>query len=153
MPIVKTLKQHKILLDTHIWIWFSTQTKVFSQAFQNVIEFNRGRHTVLLSPLSIWEIGMLSERGRIKLGMDPLDWVIQSLDSTRFRVVPISPKIAIESSRLPGESHSDPVDRILIATSHEENAVLVTCDEKILSYSLDKYVSAHNPFANQMVEA
>jgi len=147
MPIVKTLRQHKILLDTHVWLWYSSETKTFSQAFQNAIEFNRDRHSMLISPLSIWEIGMLSEKGRIRLGMDPLDWVIQSLEATRFRVLPISPKIAIESARLPGHSHGDPVDRILIATAHEENAVLVTCDEKILSYSLDKYLSAHNPLA------
>jgi PIN domain nuclease of toxin-antitoxin system len=145
MPIVKTLKQHKLLLDTHIWIWYCTGAKAFSQAFQKAIEYNRERHSVLLSPMSIWELGMLSEKGKVRLGMDLLDWVLQSIEATRFRILQITPRIAIESSRLPGTSHGDPVDRLLIATAHEENAVLITCDEKILSYSLDKYVNAHNP--------
>src|SRR3990167_916784 len=101
MPIVKNLKQHKILLDTHIWIWYVGETKSFSQAFQRSIEWNRDHHSVLLSPLSIWEVGMLSEKGRIRLGMDPLDWVIQSLEQSQFRLVPLSPRIAIESTRLP----------------------------------------------------
>lgn len=90
---------------------------------------------------------MLSEKGRIRLGMDPLDWVIQSLEQSQFRLVPLSPRIAIESTRLPETYHGDPVDRILIATAHEESAVLVTCDEKILSYGLDHYLSVHNPCA------
>ena len=147
MPIVKMLMQHKILLDTHIWLWYSSSTHTFSESFKKNIEYNRERHSVLLSPMSVWEIGMLSEKGRIRLGMDPLDWVIQSIDATRFRLAALSPKIAIESTRLPGFSQGDPVDRILISTAHEENAVLITCDEKIISYGLEKYVNVHNPCA------
>lgn len=60
-------------------------------------------------------------------------------------MVSISPKAAIQSSRLPGTIQGDPSDRIIIATAHEENAVLVTRDEKILEYGLDKFISVFDP--------
>jgi PIN domain nuclease of toxin-antitoxin system len=35
---------------------------------------------------------------------------------------------------LPGEIHSDPADRFLIATARTRRAVLATHDEKIIAY-------------------
>ena len=58
---------------------------------------------------------------------------------------PISSRIAIHSSRLPGEIHANPADRILIATAYENNAVLVTYDDKILAYGEDRFIGVHNP--------
>jgi PIN domain nuclease of toxin-antitoxin system len=57
----------------------------------------------------------------------------------------MTPKIAIQSTRLPGIIHGDPADRILTATAHEENAVLVTCDEKLLKYGEENFISVYNP--------
>jgi PIN domain nuclease of toxin-antitoxin system len=59
--------------------------------------------------------------------------------------MPITPRIAIQSTRLPGAIHGDPADRILVATAHECNSVLVTCDEKLLAYGKDKFVNVHDP--------
>ena len=49
--------------------------------------------------------------------------------------MPMSPHIAIESTRLPDEPHGDLVDRILMATARAEGARLVTCDRSILDYA------------------
>ena len=62
-----------------------------------------------------------------------------------FKLVPLSPKIAIESTRLPEQFHGDPADRILIATAREENAVLITYDTKLLIYGHDRFFSVHDP--------
>lgn len=145
MPIYKDLKQYKILLDTHVWIWAmqgsSTLTDEFAKAFERILKGNG----VLISPMSIWEIGMLVEKRRIDLDMDVMDWIDQSLDIPGIELTPITPRIAIQSSRLAGTVHGDPVDRLLISTAHEENAILVTCDEKILHYGKDKFISVYNP--------
>ncbi len=77
--------------------------------------------------------------------MDVLDWVEQALDTPGIQLCPITPRIATQSTRLVGEVHGDPIDRLLMATASEENAILVTCDKKMLRYAAGKFISAHNP--------
>lgn len=145
MPILKSLKRHKLLLDTHVWLWALTGnsklTKEFAQSFDKIL----GTHGIFVSPMSVWEIGMLVEKKRIEIDMDVLDWVNQALEEAGLQLSPVTPRIAIQSTRLPGNVHGDPVDRLLIATAHEENAVLVTCDEKILEYGIGKFISVFDP--------
>src|SRR5947209_1386955 len=145
MPIIKAVKQHKLVLDTHVWLWLMMGSSQLSRSFCQGIEQSQKHHGILISIISIWEIGMLAERKRIQLDMDALDWVLQAIDFPGMRLVQISPKIAIQSTRLPGIIHGDPADRILVATAHEENAVLVTCDEKLLKYGEDKFLSVYDP--------
>ncbi len=145
MPIVKAIKQHKILLDTHVWLWLMMGSDKLSSTFKQAIKHSQANHGILISIISVWEVGMLAEKNRIQLEMDALDWILQVLDYPGIRLVPISPKTAIQSSRLPGTIQGDPSDRILIATAYEENAVLVTRDEKILDYGLGKFISVFDP--------
>lgn len=145
MPIHKELKQHKILVDTHVWLWVMAGSpalsKEFIQDFERILKGNG----VLISPMSIWEIGMLVEKKRIEIDMDVMDWIEQSLETPGINLTPITPRIAIQSTRLVGTIHGDPVDRLLIATAHEENAIFVTCDQKILRYGKDKFISVYDP--------
>jgi len=50
------------------------------------------------------------------------------------RVVELTPEIATESTRLPGEFHKDPADQIIVATARILKCKLVTSDERILKY-------------------
>ncbi len=52
----------------------------------------------------------------------------------------LTPSVLVKSANLPGRPPSDPVDRILIATSHEYVRTLVTRDQEILDYG--SHVSA-----------
>ncbi len=145
MPIVKKLEQHKLLLDTHVWIWLMNGYLTLSHTFLKTVARRQKLDDILISAISIWEIGMLVEKKRIRLEMDCLDWIEKLLALPGVRLVPISPRIAIQSTRLPGIVHGDPTDRILIATAVEENAVLATHDQKILEYGIDKFLSVHDP--------
>lgn len=145
MPIVKTIKQHKLVLDTHVWLWLLQGSSQLSRAFRQGVEQSQKNHGILVSIISVWEIGMLAEKKRVQLEMDAMDWVMRALDFSGMRLVPLSPKIAIQSTRLPGIIHGDPSDRMLIATAYEENAVLVTCDEKLLVYGEENFISVHDP--------
>ena len=147
MPIIKQLQQHKVLLDTHVWLWLMDGNSVLSAAFCKAITRCQNQDGILISPISIWEIGMLVEKKRIALEMDCLDWVEKALNRPGISIVPITPQIAIQSTRLPGDVHGDPADRLLIATAHAENAVLVTCDQKLLDYGKDKFVYVYSPAA------
>lgn len=145
MPLVKRLVQHKLVLDTHVWIWIMEGSNNLSKTFKFAIDRIQKQENIFISPISVWEIGMLVEKKRVGLDMDVLDWVEQSLNFPGIHLSPITPAIAIQSTRLPGVIHGDPADRILIATAHIENAVLVTCDTKLLDYGKDKFVNVYNP--------
>lgn len=89
-------------------------------------------------------IGILVEK-KILMAVDCMQWVEEALIACGNRLAAITPRIAIQSTRLPGEVHGDPADRILLATAHEESAVLVTCDQKLLDYGKGRFVSVYNP--------
>jgi PIN domain nuclease of toxin-antitoxin system len=79
--------------------------------------------------------------GRIRLAKECLAWVGDALRAPGIALVPLTPEIAVESSRLPGSFHGDPADRILVATARREGAILVTRDEGILAYGKAKRVA------------
>ncbi len=52
----------------------------------------------------------------------------------------VSPEILIASSYLPGNLHSDPMDRILISTARNLDMILVTRDGPILDYGAEGHL-------------
>lgn len=61
--------------------------------------------------ISCWEIAMLVEKGRLKLSMDVQIWIDLALRSPKILLLPLTPEIAVLSTRLPGSFHGDPADR------------------------------------------
>lgn len=145
MPVYKNLKQHKLLFDTHVWIWLMLGNECLSTSFRQAVEKYKEKELLFLSAISVWELGMLVERKRIELEIDCLDWVEQALEGSEITLLPLIPRIAIQSTRLPDNPHGDPADRILIATAHEHRAVLVTHDQKILEYGKGQFIGVFDP--------
>ena len=128
--------ENLILLDTHVWIWLINGNEPLksSKALPLIKQAAQLSH-VKVSAISVWEVSMLEAKGRISLSMNCLDWVKKALDAPGISLVPLTPEIAVLSSRLPGDFHGDPADRIIVATAMSLGASLVTKDGKILSYS------------------
>jgi PIN domain nuclease of toxin-antitoxin system len=148
MPIVKNIQQYTVLLDTHVFLWYmldNSNSKLTSHFIKSLEQKEKNGEKVLLSVISIWEIGMLVEKGRLVLEMDTSEWVEKSLQNPITELAALTPEIALLSSRLPGIIHGDPADRMLIATAHKYNALLVTCDEKIIEYGHDRFINVYNP--------
>ncbi|MES2273634.1 MAG: type II toxin-antitoxin system VapC family toxin [Chlamydiota bacterium] len=145
MPLVKELKQHKLLLDTHVWIWAAQGNSILSPSARRAIDHAKTQEHLLISPISIWEISMLVERKRLTLEMDVTDWLKHWVELPGILIAEFSFQVAVLSNRLPGLVHSDPADRILMATAYEENAVLMTADEKILKFGQDHFISVYDP--------
>jgi PIN domain nuclease of toxin-antitoxin system len=57
----------------------------------------------------------------------------------------LTTSILIESTRIPGEFHGDPADRILVATAREYGMTLVTSDKLLLAYAKRGLVKARRP--------
>jgi len=87
-----------------------------------------------ISSISCWEVAKLVEYGRLELPCPLEEWFEQALSYPGIQVLPLTPEIAIESTRLPGEFHRDPADQIIVATARVYDCPLVTSDERILAY-------------------
>jgi PIN domain nuclease of toxin-antitoxin system len=127
----------KYILDTHTWVWWHMSPNKLSKKVQKVIENMKGTNEILLSAISPWEFSKLIEKKRIGISCDPEDWIKSALDMPKLRLVPLSPILAYRSTILPQPFHNDPADQIIAATARDENATILTKDERILAY---KYV-------------
>lgn len=83
---------------------------------------------------------MLEVRGRINFEIECMDWINRALQAPGISLVPLTPEIAILSSRLPGNFHGDPADRIIVATARKIGATLITNDNQILTYGKQNYL-------------
>lgn len=95
---------------------------------------------LLLSVISVWEAGVLESKGRIRFGMPCEQWVREALATPGMTLAPLTPEIALASSRLPGPFHGDPADRILVATARSTGARIATIDERITGYAEQHHV-------------
>lgn len=123
-----------IVLDTHALLWWVSGDARLSTAAHQAIERELDRGAIVISSISLWEIAMLIERGRLALSMDLDAWLatVGEIDAVRF--FPVDNDIALQSVRLPGDFHKDPADRFIVSTARRLAAPLVTADEKIRTY-------------------
>jgi PIN domain nuclease of toxin-antitoxin system len=96
---------------------------------------------LLLSVMSVWELGILEAKGRIQLHAPCEQWVQEALAMPGLSVAPLTPEIALASSRLPQPFHGDPADRIIVATARTMGVRLATRDSKILEYGRQRHVA------------
>jgi PIN domain nuclease of toxin-antitoxin system len=130
----------KYLLDTHVWIWWNMNPSRLSVTVLDLISNPGGYDELLLSAISPWEFSKLLEKKRLGISMDPAQWIDEALKMPKLRLVPLTPRIAFQATRLPGVFHDDPADQIIVAAARFENAVLLTKDERIRKYKHVKTV-------------
>ncbi len=122
-----------IILDTHIWIWLVDEHEKLSAYHAQIIAEHRS-DGLGVSAISCWEIAKLVEYGRLNLACDLETWMDAALDLPDIQLIELTPTIAIESTKLPGEFHRDPADQIIVATARTYSLDLLTVDDKILKY-------------------
>ncbi len=123
-----------ILLDTHVWVWLVHGDAMLPAGTLAAIELHQ-TEGIAVGAISCWEVAKLVERGRHQLPMEVHDWMELALDASGVSVVPLSPDVAVESTRLPGEFPRDPADQIIVASSRVHDFPLVTLDQKIRAYA------------------
>jgi PIN domain nuclease of toxin-antitoxin system len=103
----------KLLLDTHIWLWYALENSQLSDNLRSIIASDATE--LWLSPISVWEVMLLAEKGRISLQSSPPDWINQSLELLSIREAPLNHQIAVLSRQI-DLPHQDPADRFIVAT-------------------------------------
>jgi PIN domain nuclease of toxin-antitoxin system len=145
MPKGRAAGTGPLVLDTHIWIWLlEGATAELSKVTIELIEATAAVAELAVAAISVWEVAMLEAKGRISLSRSLDEWVKAALTAPGLRVVELSPEIAIDSTRLPGELHADPADRMIVATARAMGASLVTNDRALLEYGKAGFVRVRN---------
>src|SRR3972149_9774114 len=94
MPVVRRLRQHKMILDTHVWIWVMMGNPNLRVGFRRAFAHSLKNLGVLISPLSVLEVGMLVEKKRIVLDRDVQEWIDEALDLPGMRLSTLTARTA-----------------------------------------------------------
>lgn len=122
-----------IVIDTHIWIWWIGDRSRLSEIQKDSIAANPAQE-IGVSAISCWEIAKLVQKNKLDFSIPVEDWLQAALSYPGVQLIPLSPEIAVESTRLPGTFHRDPADQIIVATARVYECDLVTSDDKIVRY-------------------
>ena len=123
-----------LLLDTHVWIWASSDPSRLADAVRRRIEQSAGK--VYLSAVSSWEIAIKFALGRLSLPSSPEVFVPEQLRAQGIGSLPVEQAHALRVATLPLH-HRDPFDRMLVAQAQILGATLVTADRDIERYDVD----------------
>ncbi len=118
----------RILLDTHIYLWFVKDDRKLSKHARTLI---KDATHVYVSSASIWEAAIKIKIGKLAGNIDEL---IAAVDESGFESLPINVQHAAHVHELP-DVHRDPFDRILLAQAMSEPLRFVTADEILAQYS------------------
>ena len=127
-----------IVLDTHVWLfWVNDDRELISKKALTAI--NRAE-SLGVSVISCWEIAMLVVKRRLAFNMDVQDWVNQASKYPGIRLIGLDAEVAVLSTRLPGNFHGDPADRMIVATCMKHNVPLISKDKMIRSWGQIKVI-------------
>lgn len=118
----------KLLLDTHIWLWYRLGNPRLSTTLQTAIA--NEENELWLSPISIWETLILAEKGRLTLEPTSEKWIQKSLEELDTKEAILTNEIAILSRQL-DLIHQDPADRFIAATAVHYGLTLATVDANL----------------------
>lgn len=127
-----------ILLDTCAALWLANNDPIDPRA-EAALAQAADVGAIWVSPISAWEIGLLSARGRITLSRPAQAWFAEVLDSG-IGLAAMPPSVLIESSSLPGTPPRDPADRIVSATARAFGYRLMTRDQLLLDYGREGHI-------------
>ncbi len=122
-----------IILDTHTLVWLDQGSDRLGKQARRKIDNALQNDELLVSAISFWEIAMLTAKGRISLSQPISRWM-DSLLRQGLQEVAISGALGIIAAELK-DFHGDPADRIIVATTIDHSACLVTADAQILGWS------------------
>lgn len=124
-----------ILLDTHTLIWWSLETHKLSISARSLLE--DVENNLFVSVVSIWEMQIKNQMGKLTLIM-PLPEIIESQKETNnLQILPLELSHIYTLKDLP-YYHRDPFDRILIAQAVFEKMPLLSIDEILDAYSVQR---------------
>jgi PIN domain nuclease of toxin-antitoxin system len=120
----------RLLIDTHVLVWWLSNSARLSAAARSAI--GNPANDIFVSACVAYEIAYKERSGRLPAVSQQLP---QQLRRERIGVVPISLEHALAAATLPGP-HRDPWDRIMMAQALAEELTVVTVDRVFSDYGV-----------------
>ena len=124
----------KVLLDTHAFLWWITDSPKLSARARKVIQDSNNE--LFFSAASGWEIAIKAQLGRLQLPDNLEQFIMEQLSLNAILVLPIQLHHALRVYTLP-QYHRDPFDRIIVAQSQIENLPILTTGTQITPYTVE----------------
>jgi len=119
----------RLLLDTHIFIWWDRQLRRVPSEVRVVIE--DASNEIFVSAATVWEIAIKRRTGKLVFPVP----VVAAIDRMGFQLLPIDGAHAEHAGGLP-RHHGDPFDRLLVAQAMLEGLALATLDPQMRPYGV-----------------
>lgn len=123
-----------VLLDTHAFLWFVFADPRLTEYAARVVEDPDS--TKLLSVVSIWEIVIKNQLGKLSLGVPIEDFVDRYIAGAELELVGIELPHLLAYARLPLH-HRDPFDRLLVAQADALSVPILTADAAFGGYDVE----------------
>ncbi|MGG6263828.1 type II toxin-antitoxin system VapC family toxin [Leptolyngbya sp. AN03gr2] len=123
----------KILLDTHIFLWFISGDSQLTVSTRDAIR--DPDNEVYLSVVSIWEVIVKYQLGKLPLPSHPATYLPQQREAHQIINLDLGESSVIQLENLPS-LHRDPFDRMLICQASYHNLVIATVDPAIRTYPI-----------------
>jgi PIN domain nuclease of toxin-antitoxin system len=124
-----------ILLDTHALIWWVAEPRRIPAKAQRLIDGAiAATEQIAVSSISLWEIAMLIDRGRLALTLDTNVWIAHVEAIPLLDFVPVDNRIAVRAVQLQAFPHRDPADRMIVATALGLGATVISADARLRGY-------------------
>jgi PIN domain nuclease of toxin-antitoxin system len=120
----------KLLLDTQLAFWWQADRRRLPAAAMDLVLGTED--PVLVSRASLWELAIKAGLGKVRVDLPVF---ARRVTEIGFAWLEISGEHILRVASLPlHDDHKDPFDRLLVAQSLTEPAILLTTDAKLARY-------------------
>ena len=118
-----------VLLDTHALLWWAVDPDRLSAAAKASLA-GMERLGGFASSISIWELGVKVQRGKLEIGISIDEFARRIHKSGIIELLPVTTQTWLRSLELDWD-HRDPADRVIVATALLQDVPLITADTEI----------------------
>ena len=123
----------RLLLDTHIFLWFLNGDSQLSNQF--CAEIKDPNNKIFLSVASIWEAIIKYQIGKLFFPQSPEIYLTNQRIRHQIDSLSIDEESVAQLIKLP-PLHREPFDRLIICQAIQHDLTIITVDQKILQYPI-----------------
>jgi len=124
-----------VVADTHALIWHLTSPRKLGKAARRPLgEADTGRRLCYVPVIALVETSLLHERGRLRIG--PAQVASTLAGHPDYTLLPLDLEQALAFDALAGLC--DPMDRLMVAAARATRSVLISIDESLDGYGVER---------------
>jgi PIN domain nuclease of toxin-antitoxin system len=131
---------NKIVLDTEILLMSLLTPQNLNEEIKTVISQAQNSNSLYIAAISLWQIAKLVEQKQLYVYARLTDFLNNITKIEGLNLIQINANIASESVSLPGDFSGDSTIAIIIASTRELAATLITNDQIVISWANQGYL-------------